>query len=187
MNASSALSTHIFSVGFLFFSHFFWPFWIPLSAYYIARNKRCSRAWIKLVFAVIGTVLGLLAFIPSLINPHSVQVHMCARSIQYDFYTVISAIIGTSWARYIYIAVIILPLWISRNWAIKLLGTLILISVIVTYWLYSYAFNSVWCFFAAFVSIYVVYVIRRPRDHCLSFVIGRAKNKEKKQKRKNKT
>ena len=171
MAANAERATHYFSVGFLFFSNFFWPFWIPLSAYFIARNKKCSRAWIKLLFAIIGTILGLCAFIPSLIDPNSVQTQMCARSIQYSAHTFLNAILGTSIPKYIYIAVIIIPLWISRDWAIKLFGTLILVSVIVTYLFYSYAFNSVWCFFSAVISIYVVYLIRREKEYGLNFEV----------------
>jgi len=166
--AQNAHWIHVFSVGFLFFSHFFWPFWIPLSAYLIAKHHNCPRAWIKLVFVIVGTILGLLAFIPFATNPNSVQTQMCANSIQYHVHTVLDAVIGTRWPKYVYIAVIILPLWISRDWAIKLLGLLIFISVIVTYWLYSYAFNSVWCFFSAVLSIYIVYIIRREKESGLN-------------------
>jgi hypothetical protein len=171
MAAHSHHYTRLFSIGFLFFSHFFWPFWIPLSAYFISRNCRSPRAWIKAVFAVLGTVLGLIFFIPFLFNAHLVQTRMCARSIQYSTTTILHAILGTSLPKYLYIAIIILPLWISRDWAIKLFGLLILASVIVTYVLYSYAFNSVWCFFSAIISMFVVYLIRRPKAHSRNFVI----------------
>ena len=39
-----------YSVAFVFFSHFFWPFWIPLCAYFVAKNRKCTRAWIKMFF-----------------------------------------------------------------------------------------------------------------------------------------
>ena len=172
MTANSTFYSHFFSIGFLFFSHFFWPFWIPLSAYFIARNKKCSRAWIKLFFAVAGCFLGVIAFLPFLLNPHSVQTQMCANSIQYSVHTILDALLGTSLPKYLYIAVIIIPLWISRDWAIKLFGVLILISVIVTYLFYSYAFNSVWCFFSAILSIYVVYLIRRDKAEGLNIVVS---------------
>lgn len=171
MGANSDYYVHLFSLGFVFFSHFFWPFWVPLSAYLIARNKKCSRAWIKLVFAIAGIVLGVLAFFPFLTTPDAVQTHMCARSIQYNIHTVLGALLGTSVGRYIYIAIIIIPLWISRDWAIKIFGFLILGSVTISYLFYSYAFNSVWCFFSAIISMYVVYLIRRKKEHGYNFEI----------------
>lgn len=171
MGANSTHWVHIFSIGFLFFSNFFWPFWIPLGAYFIARNKKCSRAWIKAVFAVAGAIMGILFFVPLLANPHLVQTQMCARSIQYSFSTVMDAVLGTSIPKYLYIAIVILPLWISRDWAIKLFGLLILISVVITYLFYSYAFNSVWCFFSAVLSIYVVFLIRRTKKDSHNFIV----------------
>jgi hypothetical protein len=171
MAANAHHYTRLFSIGFLFFSHFFWPFWIPLSAYCIAQNKNTVRAWIKAFFAVIGFVMGLLFFIPFLSNSHLVQTHMCANSIRYSTSSVLQAILGTSLPKYLYIAVIIIPLWLSRDWAVKIFGWLILVSVVATYLFYSYAFNSVWCFFSAIISIYVIYLIRRDKNDGLNFIV----------------
>ncbi|TNF69006.1 MAG: hypothetical protein EP298_04585 [Gammaproteobacteria bacterium] len=165
-----------FSVGFVFFSHFWWPFWIPLAAYFVAKNRLCARAWIKLLFAIVGALLGLIAFIPYLINEHMVQTNMCASSIQYSYTTIYDALLGTSIPKYMYIAIIIIPLLISRDIAMKIFGLLILLSVIATYLFYSYAFNSVWCFFSAIISMYTVYLIRRTKDHGRNFVIKETKD-----------
>ena len=70
-----------------------------------------------------------------------------------------------------YIAIIIVPLLISKDLAMKIFGILILISVITTYLFYSYAFNSVWCFFSAILSMYTVFLIRRHKDHGKNFVV----------------
>lgn len=153
------------SVGFVFFSHFFWPFWIPISAYLLAENKRTTRAWIKLFLAAVGTVSGVLFFIPILMNPHAVQAKMCANSLQYSFSTIEHALYNTSIYRWLYVVLIVLPLLISRDNAVKILGVLIAISVALTYAFYSYAFNSVWCFFCAVLSIYILYLVRRIEDH----------------------
>ncbi|MDC0535930.1 hypothetical protein OAO18_09005 [Francisellaceae bacterium] len=161
-----------FSVGFVFFSHFWWPFWIPLAAYFVAKNRLCTRAWIKLAFAITGATIGIVGFIPYLLNDHSVQTNMCASSIQYNYTTIYHALLGTSIPKYMYIAIIIVPLLISRDLAMKIFGLLILVSVVATYVLYSYAFNSVWCFFSAIISMYTVFLIRRHKDHGRNFVIA---------------
>jgi len=161
------------SVGFVFFSHFWWPFWIPLAAYAVARNRLCARSWIKLGFALLGFGIGLGGFIPYLVNDHSVQTNMCANSIQYSYDTVYNALLGTSIPKYMYIAIIVIPLLISKDWALKLYGILIFVCVIITYAFYSYAFNSVWCFFSAIISLYTVYLIRRHHDHGRNFAIRR--------------
>ena len=171
--ADSPHWVRISSVGFVFFSHFWWPFWVPLAAYAVARNRSCSRAWIKLVFSISGFIIGLGGFIPYLLHKQMIQTNMCANSIQYNYTTIYHALLGTSIPKYLYIAIIIIPLLISRDWAIKIFGILILISVIFTYIAYSYAFNSVWCFFSAVLSMYTVYLIRRHHDHGRNYIVNR--------------
>ena len=165
-------SLKVFSIAFVFFSHFFWPFWIPLAAYFVAKNKRCSRAWIKAFFSLVGFIVGLIGFVSFLFDGNHIQTNMCASSLDYSIHTVWDALLGTSAPKYVYIAIIILPLWISRDWAIKVFGALILVSVIITYLFYSYAFNSVWCFFSAVLSMYVIYLIRRKKEHAYNYEVG---------------
>ena len=163
---------HLFSLGFVFFSHFFWPFWIPLSIYVISKKQRCKRSWVMLLITIIGAVLGLISYLPMLMNAYSIQTHMCANSIQYNTHTILDALINTHVGKYIYIGIIILPALISRDWAVKLFGGLIFLSVLATYLFYSYAFNSVWCFFSAIISIYIIYIIRRTKKDGLNFNIS---------------
>ena len=164
MNAGAEFWIRFFSVGFVFFSHFFWPFWIPLAAYILARNAKRPRRWVEVAFCIVGGVLGLLFFLPMILHPDMVQTKMCANSLQYSGNSILSAIVTTSVAKWIYIVIIIVPLLIARDIAVKILGVLIFISVMATYAFYSYAFNSVWCFFSAVISMYIVYIIRRKTD-----------------------
>ena len=147
-----------FSIGFVFFSHFFWPFWIPLSIYMIGYNKKSLRARFKLVLSAIGTIMGIAFFIPILMHQGEVQANMCANMIHYDTSTIVHAFFKTSIFKYLYVAIIVIPPLISKDWAVKIFGVLILISVIITYLFYTYQFNSVWCFFCAVLSIYVVFL-----------------------------
>ena len=171
LNSGDTKTLESFSVAFVFFSHFFWPFWIPLSAYFVAKKYKCPRAWTKLIFCIIGIVVGLVGFVSFLHQGYHIQTKMCAHSLDYSVNSVWNSLVGTSAPKYVYIAIIILPLWISRDWAIKVFGGLILISVIITFLFYSYAFNSVWCFFSAVLSMYIVYLIRRKRENSYNYKI----------------
>ena len=51
--------------------------------------------------------LGVVSYIPFLLNPESIQVALCASSIQYSYQTVLDALIGTNIGKYVYIAIII--------------------------------------------------------------------------------
>ena len=170
--AENSSYIHLFSLGFVFFSHFFWPFWIPLSIYILTKKQRCKRSWIMLLITIIGTILGLVSYIPIAMNAYSIQTHMCANSIQYNTHTILDALINTHIGKYAYIGIIILPALISRDWAVKLFGVLIFFSVLATYLFYSYAFNSVWCFFSAVISMYIIYIIRRTKKDGLNFNIS---------------
>ena len=169
--AADPWSTHVFSLFFIFFSHFFWPFWIPLSVYVITRHRQCSRQYWMLAFFIIGAILGLIIYLPFLFNPETVQTQMHANCIQYNLTTIVDAFVGAPFFRHFYVIIIVLPLLVSRDVAIKWMGVLIFISVVATYLFYSYAFNSVWCFFSAVISMYIIYIVRREKDHGLNYMV----------------
>ena len=66
----------------------------------------------------------------------------------------------------LYIIATIVPFFITRNKTVWLLGGLIAISYVVSYVAYFEAFASVWCFFAALISI-LVYGLVRDKSHRL--------------------
>jgi hypothetical protein len=54
--------------------------------------------------------------------------------------------------------------WVAlRDKAVKLFGILIFVSIFLTWFTYSKTFNSVWCFYCAVLSIFVIWIINRPR------------------------
>ena len=120
---------------------------------------------------ILDAVLGIGIVIPFLLDPRTVQTHMHANCIQYNSKTIVDAFIFAPILRHFYVIIIVLPLLISRDLALKWMGVPILLVLIATYLFYSHAFNSVWCFFSAIISIYIIYVIRRKKDHGLNFVI----------------
>ncbi|MDH4216484.1 MAG: hypothetical protein OEV23_06265, partial [Gallionella sp.] len=55
---------------------------------------------------------------------------------------------------------ILVPLLFSSHRQIKIFGGLVLLSAVLASKAYSTVFVSVWCFFAAVLSLYIVYMIR---------------------------
>ena len=55
-----------------------------------------------------------------------------------------------------------LPLVALSDSAVKLFGILIFVSIFLTWLTYSIAFNSVWCFYCAVLSIMVIWIVNRP-------------------------
>jgi hypothetical protein len=53
------------------------------------------------------------------------------------------------------------PLLTSRDFRLRVLGGSITVSAVVTHAVFWYAFISVWCFFAAILSLHICYILYR--------------------------
>lgn len=160
--------TSLSSLGFLFFAYCFWMIWIPWSAWSIARSTESPMMRKRLRWvATVSTVLGIAFFLPVLFNPPAVQpaIHGNGRilydlsglkSIWHDF--VNTEPVG----ELIYWGFIVIPLVALRDKAVRLFGVLIFFSIFLTWITYAQTFNSVWCFYCAVLSIFVLWIINRP-------------------------
>lgn len=158
--ASNDLNT-IYSAawGFLFFSHFFWLFWVPLSAYLLETNRRLKK-FLK-IFTIVGFIYGACLYFPLLIYQDWLQIQVIHHSIFYRTYFFFNnqLFLPKDFSLIIYMLILLTPLSISSNRSLNYLGFLIFIAASATSLLYSYAFISVWCFFAAIVSVYLIYTL----------------------------
>lgn len=157
--------TTITSVGFLFFAYCFWMIWIPWSAYSIARfseneQKKHILRWIW----GIGTVLGLSFWLPLLVHPPMVQPAIeTGGRIVYNVNSIFHNFINNEpVGELIYWCWIVIPLIALKDKAVKLFGLLIVLSIILAMITYSMAFNSVWCFYSAILSVVVLWIVNRP-------------------------
>jgi len=161
--------TSLAGLGFLFFAYCFWMIWIPWSAWSVARStdSRALQNRLKGV-AIVATLLGIGFYLPVLLNPPALQpaVHSTGRLV-YDISNLHSAFhnfVNTKpVGELVYWGFIVLPLLAVRDKAVKLFGVLIFVSIFLTWFTYSKTFNSVWCFYCAVLSIFVLYIINRPR------------------------
>jgi hypothetical protein len=161
--------TSLAGLGFLFFAYCFWMIWIPWSAWSIARSteSRALQHRLKWV-AIVATVLGIAFYLSVLLNPPALQpaVHSTGRLV-YDISNLHSAIhnfVNTEpVGELVYWGFIVVPLVALSDKAVKLFGILIFVSIFLTWFTYSKTFNSVWCFYCAVLSIFVLYIVNRPR------------------------
>jgi len=161
--------TSLAGLGFLFFAYCFWMIWIPWSAWSVARStdSRALQDRLKGV-AIVATLLGIGFYLPVLLNPPALQpaVHSTGRLV-YDISNLHSAFhnfVNTKpVGELVYWGFIVLPLLAVKDKAVKLFGALIFVSIFLTWITYSKTFNSVWCFYCAVLSIFVLYIINRPR------------------------
>lgn len=145
------------ALGFLFFADFFWPFLVPLASAFVEENMRKRR--IFLFFSCLGGLFGLSLYLPLLVQPDWLSVVIKHGSIFYQLVQVYDAIIPQPGVRIFYVIIVATPLLASSVRNIPILGVLLVLSILLSALLFSYAFVSVWCFFAAIISLYVFSII----------------------------
>lgn len=147
------------SLCFLFFSHFFWLFWAPFSAFSLETKK--SIRIILIVFTILGFFYGALLYLPLLFSKSFVSIKIVNNSIYYATQFIFNDLVPKNFSFVTYAIIILVPLLISSNQRVNFLGSLISLSVIITYIMFSHAFISVWCFFAAVLSLYLLYTTNK--------------------------
>jgi hypothetical protein len=143
--------------GYLFFSHLFWLFWIPLSCYAVEDNM--VRRKIYFFLAILGALHGSLLYVPLLFNEDWVTVKLVGHSLKYKMILFHEDYLPLLARNSLYAVLTLVPLLSASDRYIKVFGVLIVISLALTNFYYEYAFVSVWCFFAAILSIYLVVMI----------------------------
>lgn len=150
----ASLTSAALTEGFLIFALVFWPVYAPLAAYTAEADPR-RRTWIALCIAA-GIAVSLYFFVALSATPRtaSIQEHHIAYSADPDLPLAV---------RILYPVATCLSLVLSSHRAVALGGLVIFIGSVVAYWMYWNAFTSVWCFFAAIASAFIIFHFERAR------------------------
>jgi hypothetical protein len=147
----------IVSYGFLLFAFVIWPFWVPLSI--ATMEKGMVETWKERLLqnfvgagCLMGLLLGLSLFFYSM-APTIVENH-----ILYSFDMPI-AMQALSAVVILYVAITLLPFFFSHMRYMKIGGVALFISYLVSHYFYYAVSTSVWCFFAAVLSMGIVLVL----------------------------
>jgi hypothetical protein len=129
-----------------------WPFMIPLSV--IQMEKSAGRRRILRIFLVIGILTSLYYGTGLLI--HDVSPEIISHHIRYtsDFPIQLANL-----AFVAYLMATLVPLFVSGVRRMWLFGILVTASCLVTGILYKEFLTSVWCFFAALISVVIYWII----------------------------
>lgn len=154
----NAALVRMFALVFLAFAIVFWPFWVPFCAFVTGKRKE------KIIFgflSVLGLVIGLGVYVPLFISVDSPVADVINHAIHYNVSgsTTFQFVPVLLWEA-MYIAIIASPLFASNSRKILYLGIAIVLSAAVSYVIFWFAFTSVWCFFAALLSLYLCIVFR---------------------------
>jgi hypothetical protein len=141
------------ALGFLFFAYLVWPGLVPFAAWRIEDQP--GRRRLFGVAAVLGGLLGASLFVPLIVDPDWLRVTVIRGSIQYEPRLIYEPYLGREVIRAVYAVIVAFPLVSSSATEVRRFGALILASVILSALAFSYAFVSIWCFFAALLSAYL--------------------------------
>lgn len=148
------------SLIFLFFALPFWPFWIPLSASFLDKRKFMRR--FCQIISVLGFIFGMAFYLPMASNPSEwLSTSVCLNSIRYDMVELPLFHAFPVLFQTFYLAATAIPLFFSFDWRIRIFGVVLLLLAGIAHASYWYAFTSVWCFFAAFLSVNLCFLFSR--------------------------
>ena len=138
---------------FLFFAIVFWPFWIPLCAFVTGNRKK------KILFgflSALGLVIGFGVYIPLCISDEMPVADVLNHAVHYDIArSIIFQFVPVILWEGTYIVIIASPLLFTDNMKLIYLGIAIVLSAAISYLIFWFAFASIWCFFAALLSLYL--------------------------------
>jgi hypothetical protein len=120
------------------------------------------RKRVFLGFVIFGAFAGGVVYSSMLLHPDWMSVGVSQNSIIYEFsvpYRVPFSIPLP--ASVLYSFIVLVPLLFSSYRHLRTFGVLVGLSMVLAMAAYDYAIVSVWCFFAAVLSLYLVYMIRR--------------------------
>jgi hypothetical protein len=144
-------TTYLFTM----FSHLLWPIFMPY-AIALMEPRQTISTWRKNTmwgFRVTGIVVAVLLLQLVATQPLMAVVDQHIIYVTPFFY---------DWPMMVlYIAVTCIVCFFSSHALIRLFGLMTLLFFAVSYWFYTEAFFSVWCFFAAILSLIIYMHFRR--------------------------
>ncbi|MBC7498837.1 hypothetical protein H7170_04310 [Candidatus Gracilibacteria bacterium] len=141
------ISTYIFMI----FAYVFWPIYVPITIWLI--EKHYLRKKLLAGVAIIGIAIGAYLFTHILTG--SVESRILVKSIYYDLAVPLPVL---SFSLY-FIATCGSTV-LSSVAKIRIFGAAMLLTFFVAHFFYTETFFSVWCFFAAILSL-IIYMHMR--------------------------
>jgi hypothetical protein len=148
--AVNTAATYLYSI----FSHVLWPMYVPIAVWLMEEGATRRRAF--RVTAAAGALAGL-ALLYSLLT-HGIAARVIGEHIVYDAPRLFIPAVMT-----LYLAGTAGSLLLSSHHKVRLFGVLAFFSSAVAYTVYARWFISVWCFFAALLSLVVVLQLMNSR------------------------
>ena len=138
---------------FLFFAFVVWPTWIPLSTYVFESDKK--RKQILGYLLIFGAVISAVLLAGLVLKGATASAEGC--HIVYSVPQWIPA--PPLLALFLYAIAVLAPFFIASLPGASFIGLLIGLSCIIAWFVWHTAFTSVWCFFAAILSLFILFYL----------------------------
>ena len=144
--------------GYSVFSHVLWPIYIPFALGFLESTPWRKRA--LLAFQAAGLLVGVYLLFFIITRPVVAEIdgmHIVRHMVYVSPHFFLAPVMV------LYLAATCVSCFVSSHPFVRLFGVLALISFIAAYLVYAKALVSVWCFFAAVLSL-IIYLHLRYRD-----------------------
>jgi Family of unknown function (DUF6629) len=148
------------AMGFIFFTWFMWPIWIPFSVY-VLEPPESPRKALFLTFALIGSVFGVLLYVPHVLNPDWISVAINRDSLAYEGTMLLDYLMPRELTYLIYLFLIVVPPLMSRYVHIKYFGLTLIAVITLDILFLRYAYISFFCLLAGLGTLHLIYIILR--------------------------
>lgn len=156
-NHSPTLSSWL-TYLYLLFSNVLWPIYLPLAV--LALETVTWRRRVDIAIAGVGVAVSLYLLALLILLP--VAASVVGHHISYDFLNPYEQT-----TIMVYVIVTCVSLLFSGHRRVAAFGVAVFISAVATYVFYTIWFISIWCFFAAALSIIVFWYFQGRRSNML--------------------
>ncbi len=141
--------------GYLILSQVVWPTWTPLAIWLMEPEPR--RKKLLLYFVVLGMIMS--AFMTYTLLTVDASVAIGHHHIRYEVEFLLPYV-----RHLLYFLTVIVPIFISSIRYIKLFGAVLFASLVLSFIFFKLYVLSVWCFFAALLSVMILYIVLKNRQ-----------------------
>jgi hypothetical protein len=139
---------------FLVIALFIWPSWIPLSVFFIEKERKRKQilgivSFFGIVFSILSTYYFLFYSSGSLITPYHIHYDL-------DIPDKTKSIFGV-----LYLIPTVISHFISSIKKVNVMGSFVLVSYLISIFVFNDTVLSVWCFFSAIISVMIYYILIR--------------------------
>lgn len=150
----SSLLQAIAAYFFMFFAYCIWPLWIPLSLYLVEPQE--LRKKILQVLTTVGAIVGMYLLYVLCTRPMHVQAYE-----HHIAYGISNCAFMEYFMDALYLVATVGAFFTSSLAGMRLMGIMGMAFAIFSYYYAYCCFGSVWCFFAAILSLFLYWIVRR--------------------------